>query len=290
MKSFQTQYNWYKGNLHTHTSLSDGRMSPEECLETYRKAGYDFIAITDHRKFYRGFANPDMLVLSGAEFHLNDFETKRAYHITGIGIENEIVTDDSFQPQELIDRIRQQGGLAIIAHPAWSLLTHDDLMALKGYHGIEIWNTVSETHSGRGDSTIYGDVLASKGYPTLLLAVDDTHFYERDLFGGYIMVNSPGLDQESILEAIRAGRFYCSQGPEIKQIELDAGRVRVWTSPVREIRIMSDSFYCPDRIHRTEKGFIDQAEYKLKRTDRFVRVECLDDMGRKAWSQFIDVL
>ncbi len=290
MKSFDTQYNWYKGNLHTHTTLSDGRMSPEECLEIYRKAGYDFMAITDHRKFYRGYTSPDMLVLSGAEFHLNDFETKRAYHITGIGIENEIPTDDNFQPQELIDRIRQQRGLAIVAHPAWSLLTHDDLMALKGYHGIEIWNTVSETDSGRGDSTVYGDVLASKGFPTLLLAVDDTHFYDRDLFGGYIMVNSPRLDQENILEAIKAGRFYCSQGPDIRQVELANGVVRVWTSPVREIRFMSDSFYCPDRIHRGEKGLIDKAEYGIKKTDRFVRIECLDDMGRKAWSQFMDVL
>ena len=46
----QNQHNWYKGNLHMHTTCSDGRVSPEQAEDMYEQAGYDFIALTDHRK------------------------------------------------------------------------------------------------------------------------------------------------------------------------------------------------------------------------------------------------
>jgi predicted metal-dependent phosphoesterase TrpH len=139
MKLVYSFDNWYKGNLHTHTNLSDGLKSPEECIELYKSEGYDFIAITDHRKCYNGCSlSKRMLVLKGIELHINDLVSKRAYHIVGIGIKGDIYSDDSFKPQQLIDEINKKEGLAVIAHPSWSLLTHQDIMELKGYHGIEI--------------------------------------------------------------------------------------------------------------------------------------------------------
>ncbi|HVU14003.1 MAG TPA: hypothetical protein VHD90_22145, partial [Phototrophicaceae bacterium] len=39
---------FYRGNLHTHSTRSDGRLSPELVCRFYREAGYDFLAITDH--------------------------------------------------------------------------------------------------------------------------------------------------------------------------------------------------------------------------------------------------
>ena len=41
---------WFKGNLHTHTTESDGKLSPEECYALYKSKGYDFLARTDHWK------------------------------------------------------------------------------------------------------------------------------------------------------------------------------------------------------------------------------------------------
>lgn len=289
MELFKNRGKWYKGNLHTHTTVSDGRRSPEECIGLYRKAGYDFLALTDHRKFGKGFKQDDFLVLSGVELHINDFRGKRAYHIVGIGIEEEIYSDDSFKPQQLIDEINRKKGMAIIAHPAWSLLTHADIMELKGYAGIEIWNTVSETDSMRGDSTSSIDILASKGMPSRIFAVDDTHFYRDDLFGGYIKVNSEELGREAIMKNIWEGNFYCSQGPEIKQIYVDDKKISVETSPVERIAFMSDTFYCGDRVHGRDMPAVTGAEYVIKPTDRVVRIECRDDKNRKAWSQFIRV-
>lgn len=42
---------WYKGNLHTHTTNSDGRLAPEVVINLYKEAGYDFLALTDHWVF-----------------------------------------------------------------------------------------------------------------------------------------------------------------------------------------------------------------------------------------------
>ena len=41
---------WYKGNLHCHTYWSDGRAFPDQAVRSYRNAGYDFCAVTDHNR------------------------------------------------------------------------------------------------------------------------------------------------------------------------------------------------------------------------------------------------
>ena len=45
---------WLKGNLHTHTTRSDGTGTPDEVIAMYRDDGYDFLALTDHYRFSDG--------------------------------------------------------------------------------------------------------------------------------------------------------------------------------------------------------------------------------------------
>jgi hypothetical protein len=63
-----------KGNLHAHTTFSDGRRPVDEVVARYRELGYDFLAITDHEDRIRDdywFNLPSgddrMLVLAGIE-------------------------------------------------------------------------------------------------------------------------------------------------------------------------------------------------------------------------------
>ncbi|MED5265805.1 MAG: histidinol-phosphatase [Candidatus Neomarinimicrobiota bacterium] len=42
------KYQWYKGNLHTHTFWSDGDAPPEITVNWYKNNGYDFLALSDH--------------------------------------------------------------------------------------------------------------------------------------------------------------------------------------------------------------------------------------------------
>lgn len=290
MNIFDESINWYKGNLHTHTTVSDGAKDPHKSIETYKNAGYDFIAITDHNNFNPSHLSDDFLVLSGIEFDLNDFEINKAFHIVGIGMYESVSFTRGMSVQEMIDIIKSEDGIAVIAHPAWSLLDHSDLMRLKGYDAIEIWNTFSHTHTARGDSVGYGDVISARGLNKLFLAVDDTHLYNEDLFGGYIMVNSKSLSTKSIKENILQGKFYCSQGPVIEQIEITDKKVTVKTSPVAQITFLTDTFYCADRITRNDdKTAVTKGSYTIKGTDTFIRIECVAQNGQKAWSQVIDI-
>ena len=39
---------YFKANLHTHTTVSDGRLTPQEVKDAYKARGYQIIAFTDH--------------------------------------------------------------------------------------------------------------------------------------------------------------------------------------------------------------------------------------------------
>ena len=65
-------YMWLKGNLHSHTTNSDGKPSPQERLDGYVNHGYDFLCLSDHYKITRidTVKAPDEFVLiQGAELH-----------------------------------------------------------------------------------------------------------------------------------------------------------------------------------------------------------------------------
>ena len=66
---FEADGQWYRGNLHSHTTESDGRLSPGDVVEFYRSRGYDFLCLTDHNRVTDpgGLSSEDFLVFSGVE-------------------------------------------------------------------------------------------------------------------------------------------------------------------------------------------------------------------------------
>lgn len=285
MEIFNSNFNWYKGNLHVHTTRSDGLKDYEEAIEIYSNAGYDFIAVTDHAIWNGRDKKNNMLVLSGIEYDYDDRIPNRTFHVVAVDVDNNIERTLETTPQQLIESIKKQNGIAFIAHPAWSLMLHEDILNLNGYDGIEIWNSDCEDLTGRGYAGNYVDILASNDKRFCVFAVDDTHNYCTDLFGGYIMVNSKSLDNDSIADAIRNGRFYASQGPEIKNIEIIENRVLVKTSSLYKLAFMSNTLFCKDRIIKSNNNDITSASYLIKPTDKYIRVEGTDRAGKRCWSQ-----
>ncbi|MCD8069168.1 MAG: PHP domain-containing protein, partial [Lachnospiraceae bacterium] len=170
---------WYKGNLHTHSTCSDGRLTPHEVAELYQKAGYDFLALTDHWVFGNSWQRDDFLMLTGCEFDYGQaVEKEGIFHIVGIGMERmpAKIRKKESPPQELIDRIHEEGGIAILAHPAWSLNRVEDVVRFHGLDGTEIYNTTSGLpRNCRPYSGAFIDVLATKGVLLPCMAADDTH-------------------------------------------------------------------------------------------------------------------
>ena len=290
MKLF-TDQKWYRGNLHTHTTVSDGRKTPEECIAAYKAEGYDFLALTDHRKFADYSDVTELLMIPAAEYDLNDFDNNReAFHIVGLGISENVTTRNDLPPQVLIDGIREKGGLAVLAHPGWSLIAHASAQELTGYEAIEIYNGVSEFYSGRGYYGDFVDTLASKGRVYPLLATDDDHFYELDFAAGWIMAQPDEFTVDGILNAIREKKFYATQGPELRQITFEDGVITVESSELKEICFYSDTFYAAGRVVRAEPGkTFTTASYKVVPYDNWVRVEGTDVNGKRVFSNYIMV-
>ena len=93
------------------------------------------------------------------------------------------------------------------------------------------------------------------------------------------------MDTPHILRALRQGRYYSTEGPEIHLERIGADKVKVTCSPALKIEFVSDFGRTSGKLIQGE-GLI-EAEYTIKDGERFVRAEMTDENGRMAWSQTI---
>lgn len=280
-----------KLGLHIHTSNSDGAVSPEEAARMYREHGYDAIALTDHWVFGTGGELSGLPIFSGCEYEANG-RCENTFHIVCLLAEREPegITRES-TPQEMVDAIHKAGGIAVLAHPAWSLNTVESVLSVDGFDATEIYNTVSGTgQSFRPDSSLTVDLLACRGRIYPLLATDDAHYY-RDFRGmdacqSYIMALCNPCDPASVKRAILAGDFYATQGPEIHLTKTDEG-FRVDCSPCEKIVFASNRPWRP-RTFAAEGGeLLTHAEYTPDVDETFLRALVIDEDGRQAWTNIV---
>lgn len=102
---------------HVHSIYSkDSRMTPEEIIQRSIKIGLDAVAIADHNSMQGSIEGirkskemEDFIIIPAMEI-----STLKG-HIVALGIEEEIKSKIS--PEETIERIREQGGIAVVPHP-----------------------------------------------------------------------------------------------------------------------------------------------------------------------------
>ena len=281
--------NYYKLGLHIHTDRSDGKRSPEQVIELYRQNGYDAIALTDHWKCSENGWAGDMLLLAGAEYNKKAHDAiEGVFHILGFGMQEDPQLERDTPAQPAIDAIREKGGIAVLAHPAWSMNTLEQAKSLRGIEATEIYNAVSESHqSVRAYSPHFVENCANAGLYYRVLATDDAHYYEGDdACMGWVMAKMEDLSRENVLKAIRAGDFYATQGPEL-YVKREGDRVTVECSPCSYIAVMTNLTWSADRVARGEN--LTCHSYTLRQEDRWFRVEIRDKDGRYAWSNVFRV-
>lgn len=287
MNLFLDQQPFYKGNLHCHSTRSDGCRTPEQVVEVYRALHYDFLAITDHRILSpETHMDGDMLLLSGLE--MDYMLPGEALHLVGVGMSAEYAESKRYRqgPQAAIDDMRAHGGRAIVAHPAWSLNTLATLSALQGITAAEIYNAVSTYpwNGDRADSSSVLDICATHGSPFCFVASDDSHYYNGEEGRCFTMVQAETLTQEGLFAALDAGRFYASQGPQFQQISLEEDVLTVQCSPVDTIIFYSNLIWSEGRC--IQQPGQTSASYRLGcgKGESFVRCQLIDGQGNSAWS------
>ena len=291
--AFQKEGTFLKGNLHCHTTLSDGTGSPASTIRHYANAGYDFLAITDHRRYnYTNYApESGLLILPAMEAdRYLDGKGMPVVHIVAVGPErgNGYVDGQKVEypkgektedGQEIIDDVLHANNLAILAHPMWSGNTVEGVKKLQGFDLMEIWNTGSAMDWGVDSNTYHWDVLLSEGKKVYGVASDDSHCLQQNGFG-FVCVKAE-KNVPSILNALKNGEFYASCGPEIYDFYVEDGQVCINCSPVSQI--MLRNFSAPHRMIRGEN--MTGGQFKLREccTD-YIRAEIVDAQGRRAWT------
>ena len=275
---------YYKVGLHIHTTLSDGAKTPEEVAREYAADGYDAIALTDHWHYGESRTVEGLTVLSGCEYNLGGGDTSLdTMHIIGIGMKHAPRLTPSHTRQQVVDAINSEGGIAVLGHPNWSLNGVEDLANLSGVAATEIYNAVSEAHNSlRAYSDYFVDRCANRGMYPYLLATDDSHYYDgSDNRRGWVMVKAADGGENALLDALRRGDFYATQGPWL-HAERQGDKIVIDCSPCSVIGTLSNASYANERVLRGEN--LTHFEYTLKPLEKWVRVEVHDADCKYAWS------
>lgn len=204
---------YYKANLHTHSTFSDGKLTPEELKAEYKKRGYSILAITDHEHLIDfSYLNvQDFLTITSCEIAIKEFPDQstlknydmRVAHLNLYATEptNTVtpcyskVADhfvrDSFKHlvkhngeytrvygadgiNDIIAKANDQGFLVAYNHPTWSLENACDYLEYNGLFAVEIYNHACVKQSGITDETVLDDFWRA-GKPLLCLCNDDAH-------------------------------------------------------------------------------------------------------------------
>ncbi len=229
-----------QGNLHTHTTASDGDSSPVEVARWYRDHGYGFVALTDHEVLtlpsdLSSLVSVDFAILAGEEITMR--VDGRGVHVnalcTGTVIPGGTFARTGDALAHAIGAIRAQGGVALVNHPNfdWALTEADVVAAAKdGAALLEIASGHPYVRS-RGDDAHPSherlwDAVLTSGYDVMGVGVDDMHSLVTDrdpeAFPGqaWVQVFADDVSPEAICSALRHGELYASTGPTLRSIDV----------------------------------------------------------------------
>ncbi len=290
--TFTAPGRFWKGNIHTHSRQSDGMRDAADVCATYREAGYDFLAVTDHflAKYgfpivdTRPFRRPGFTTILGAELHAPATALGELWHILAVGLPADFAPTLPGETGPLLAaRAIEAGAFVAIPHPGWYALTAEDANTLPGAHAVEVYNHTSQLRTERGDGVYLADQLLAQGRRINLIAVDDAHFACADAFGGWVMVKAEHNEPEALLAALKAGHFYATQGPLIHHIAWGPDMVEVTCSPAASVMVLGRGSRAAQSVAPIQTRVSLQLA-ALRAAGPFARIVIADDQGRRAWS------
>ena len=288
---------WYKANLHTHCGTgkgTPGRHDLKEVIGLYRECGYNILAITnsdlytDASMYEEEF---DMTIFDGYEY-CKDKE------ILVVNSKNVVYG----KHQQVIDSAIRDGGVSFICHPNRAIPTGNDLKEngeynlkkcwspieidrLGGYTGIEILNGKAFRIGGSGLATDVWDYFLSRGKLIWGIGTDDFHRWE-DLSRAFTVIYSPSKSKKDIINAIKRGRFYVSNGLLIRNISFEDNTIKL--SVKEEVPTFSNGYRFTvvgenGRVLLTKFG--DELKFEISGKEKYVRVQVTSEYGSMLWTQ-----
>jgi hypothetical protein len=292
---------WFRGNLHTHTTNSDGDSPPEVVAAWYRDAGYDFLALTDHDLLTRPedvrHAAGGMLLIPGEELTSGDA------HVNGLGIPDTLPPRFGATVRETlqldIDAIRATGGVPSVNHPnfAWAA-SPADLARLEGLTLFEVYNGGPDVNNGgrpgRPGMDEAWDIVLTMGRRLFGVATDDAHHFRSwgrpysNPGRGWVVIRARRCEEAELLRNLEAGDFYATTGVELEDLGADAQAISV------DIAARGDQHHTTRFVGRggqlLEVVHGPSPRYRITGHEGYIRARIDDSDGLTAWTQphFLD--
>ena len=295
-----------KGNVHTHTTLSDGGSSPDATITWYRSHGYQFLALTDHNLLsrpsrYASFHEPGFVLISGEEVtmtgkgrqvHVNALCTKT--RIPGGNFANAAVALATG-----IGLVREQGGVALVNHPNFDwALTAADVTDARDAPLLEIASGHPYVHSA-GDAThpsheALWDIALTAGADFMGVGVDDEHHIDVSsdppATPGKAWISTFGdvTEAPAICGALARGELYASTGVELRRISVRDYEYEI--DPVQGLARVVFIGSGGRELARHEPLNDGPAVYRVSGGEGYVRA-CIElPDGKRAWTPAVRVL
>ncbi len=217
--------NFYFGNLHSHTSFSDGSGTPDQAFDWARyTAGYDFYAVTDHAEQISSSewnttgnsadaknADGQFVALRGFEWSQPNFG-----HINVLNTSSYTGASSTYDPDDFYAWIDNNNGLAQFNHPGREPLVFQDLAykssVADNFFAIETGNKSSGNNNG--EYVPYFGVALQNGWRVAPANNQDNHSLSTNSHRSVII--APALTRVDLLDAIRERRLYSSDDPNMR--------------------------------------------------------------------------
>ena len=292
--------NFYKANLHARSTRSDGRLSPEELKEIYKKNGYSVLALTDNEpKSEKALCDEDFLVLSGFCFEAKSENTVpiKTAHFSAISLFEEPNKASKFDAEYGSDKIasyisesKELGYFVTYSHPAKSCQVMPEQLEFSNADALEIMNYSSLMEGYDEYNGVCYDNFLRRNHRLFCAANDGNKNLlpldskRSDSFGAFTYINSDSLDYESVANSLKTGCFYASEGPEIKAIWVKGDTLNIRTSPADKIVLSAGQRSC--RSFYSNGGVpLTAASFKINPKDIYVRFIVLDENGNRAYTR-----
>jgi hypothetical protein len=294
-----------RGNLHTHSLLSDGKAPIDDMVGWYRDHGYQFVAMTEHNilvgpEELSRFAAPGFVVIPGEE--VTNRWSHLPLHVNALCAKEQIAGGTDFDRPEaglaiVLGQIRAAGGTPLVNHPNFHFaLTADDIArGARGRYLLEIWSGHPDVNPAGNAlrpsaEAIWDDVL-TRGADAFPAAVDDAHGLpgdpRTDAIPGRAWVETFGDETSvaSICAALDEGRLYASNGPLIARIEIAGDTFTVATPDAdASVTFIGEGGDVLADFPAARAPGRPAVTYRLAGGETFVRARVSDSQGRHAWT------